>query len=943
MTRCRVIAPGLLAGLLVTLMVQAAAAEELLQRIPDSCLGFVLIHRLGETEAAVQRWERDCRTVLPPAPMLTKILATGRDQIDYQGSAALVAMPGDRPEAPPCLLLFLPVANYSALIAALRGEDPAATIVKLTLNQKESLLVRRLGDYAVFADPTSRTVLEQLGDSASKTAQTFLDWQEWFRDNNVVAVIKSSSFKPLVQGLRSLFLHAGQQQGEVLAALAFFGPALESLQPELSAAAIAMRFDRQDALLVSARVSLSPGSKLAKLLPPGHLSKNLLASLPDVPFEFVIVGAFGPHYDLSSLSIAGILLDGSTGFAAGNSARQIASHMRDVAILRTPIRPGDTNIASRTAFVTRTDSPQKLLNSYEDFAKDVGNLLGQKTNAKTVWTVLREDFDGCPSLRISMDAYIEEAARKLGKTKEDVLAHLTGQGKEASLWLVTADNQTVVSGSFRRDLLRQTLGVIRKSEKSLAQNSQLAKLAPLSYDKASWIGYWRPGGFLAAMKAAVPDLKAPDFPSDQPIGFALETLATEWRGYLTIPNEVLQATVEFVPKFLKARQERIRASAAPAGGKDDTERSSLPAVRPKGVRDKPSHTEEIKVGSSEAVDSAGEDTDEEAIRKKTARAMAAALYWLSRHQSPDGSWSFRSWPQQCKQPSCSDPGTWDDDRAATSLAMLCFVGAGQSHRSKGPYQAAMAKSVAWLTAHQARQPNGEDRKAATGECLAAVALVQAFAISQDPALRESAQAAIRRIDADTLPAAIGWHYAPGQPEDTSYLAWRLMALAGARSAGLAVDAAKFQPLVEVFQKAAMPITPDTAGGESVAVAAAWLAESRLQASPQQRRLADLASQLTSRRSQATSQDAFGTFFAAQVLYQTHNDSTKAWQRALEARLRRTQCLKGCSLGSWAPQEKPSPDGWAQPGGRLMTTCLSLLALEVYYRYLPMWKSARTKP
>ena len=42
------------------------------------------------------------------------------------------------------------------------------------------------------------------------------------------------------------------------------------------------------------------------------------------------------------------------------------------------------------------------------------------------------------------------------------------------------------------------------------------------------------------------------------------------------------------------------------------------------------------------------------------------------------------------------------------------------------------------------------------------------------------------------------------------------------------------------------------------------------------------------------------------------------------------------MGSWDP-DNPSKDAWGTPGGRHMVTCLSCLTLEVYYRYLPLYK------
>jgi hypothetical protein len=49
----------------------------------------------------------------------------------------------------------------------------------------------------------------------------------------------------------------------------------------------------------------------------------------------------------------------------------------------------------------------------------------------------------------------------------------------------------------------------------------------------------------------------------------------------------------------------------------------------------------------------------------------------------------------------------------------------------------------------------------------------------------------------------------------------------------------------------------------------------------------------------------------------------------------------CARGSWDPNS-PQPDAWARTdsrhgAGRLYLTSLSILTLEVYYRYLPLYQ------
>lgn len=51
---------------------------------------------------------------------------------------------------------------------------------------------------------------------------------------------------------------------------------------------------------------------------------------------------------------------------------------------------------------------------------------------------------------------------------------------------------------------------------------------------------------------------------------------------------------------------------------------------------------------------------------------------------------------------------------------------------------------------------------------------------------------------------------------------------------------------------------------------------------------------------------------------------------------RTQVVdEGPAIGSWTPLQRGTTD---VAGGRLFTTALSTMTLEVYYRYLPLYDS-----
>jgi len=76
-----------------------------------------------------------------------------------------------------------------------------------------------------------------------------------------------------------------------------------------------------------------------------------------------------------------------------------------------------------------------------------------------------------------------------------------------------------------------------------------------------------------------------------------------------------------------------------------------------------------------------------------------------------------------------------------------------------------------------------------------------------------------------------------------------------------------------------------------------------------------------------------------VLHNQPGPDWDIWNRKMRRTLIQSQCKEGCATGSWDPGA-PTKDTWGKSGGRLMMTSLSALTLEVYYRYLPLYKLDR---
>ena len=180
------------------------------------------------------------------------------------------------------------------------------------------------------------------------------------------------------------------------------------------------------------------------------------------------------------------------------------------------------------------------------------------------------------------------------------------------------------------------------------------------------------------------------------------------------------------------------------------------------------------------------------------RAVQLGLEFLARNQSTDGSWSLagfdRDHPQYKNQ--------LNSDSAATGLALLAFQGAGYNHR-EFKYARQLDHAIDWLLENQDRDgglfvetgTRSDKSCRLYSHAIAALALCEAFGMTQDPELREPAQKAIDYIVETQDPNRGGWRYYT-QPKlrqtDTSVTGWMMMALQSGRLAGLEVPQLNIQ-------------------------------------------------------------------------------------------------------------------------------------------------------
>lgn len=323
--------------------------------------------------------------------------------------------------------------------------------------------------------------------------------------------------------------------------------------------------------------------------------------------------------------------------------------------------------------------------------------------------------------------------------------------------------------------------------------------------------------------------------------------------------------------------------------------------------------------------------------EKTEKAVARALQWLARHQEDDGHWDIRAYDRRCG--GCDSTQAIHADMALTGLATLCFLGAGHTHQTDGPYRATVARAIDWLLEHQASNGDLRGEETMYTQGIASIALSEALAMTDDERLREPVELALRFIYAARNRREGGWRYDPGQPGDTSVLGWMMMAMKSASITGVGVPQEAFNAGEDWLDKIEKPkgsglyaYRPEEEISPSMTAEAMFIrqllghhaSEPKMQASADYilRHLPDWDED----------PNTYYWYYASLAMFQHGGDAWRTWNAALSRELVDHQRADGRAAGSWDPQGNQ----WSMLGGRVYQTSLCALMLEVYYRYLPLY-------
>lgn len=332
-------------------------------------------------------------------------------------------------------------------------------------------------------------------------------------------------------------------------------------------------------------------------------------------------------------------------------------------------------------------------------------------------------------------------------------------------------------------------------------------------------------------------------------------------------------------------------------------------------------------------------------------AVQAALEWLADNQEPDGRWDAeahgagREMMVGGRDRQHAGIGS---DTGMTGLALLAFLAAGHTHQD-GNYQSTVAKGVQYLVNVQERDGGlgGHATTFAYMYChaMATLALSECYGMTGDPSLREPVRRATARTLASQNRSSGGWRYYPGgDPGDTSQLGWQLMALKSAELAGIPMPDSARQGAVRFLKSVSSGRHGGLASyrpGERVSrsmTAEALACRQFLGLNPGYLANREATDYLLAGPPGEGPTNLYYWYYATLAMFHLQGTDWESWNEALQETLVASQRCEGRLAGSWDPNCV-----WGGYGGRVYSTALATLCLEVYYRFLPFYGHVASAP
>jgi hypothetical protein len=339
------------------------------------------------------------------------------------------------------------------------------------------------------------------------------------------------------------------------------------------------------------------------------------------------------------------------------------------------------------------------------------------------------------------------------------------------------------------------------------------------------------------------------------------------------------------------------------------------------------------------------------------KAIVAGLEWLRKHQDEDGHWDTANFMKHDQGTPCDGPGNAANDVGITGLAMLAFLGSGNTLKL-GPYRNVVRKGAKWLVENQREDglfgmPSSQEYM--YSHAIATLAMCEVYGLSENfRPYKDKCQNALNYIAQARNTYGV-WRYQPkDNDQDTSITGWMIQALLSGKEFGLKIDEDAFKAARTWFDSVTDPVTgasgyqkrgegssrkvdlldkfpqAKTQALTAVVLMCRILMHDEPKEVPSMNKAADtILKYLPTWNLTDGSIDMYYWYYGSYAMFQVGSKHWETWRQKLTDACLNTQRKQtdGNFYGSWDPV-----DPWGGDGGRVYSTAIMVLCLESYFRY-----------
>ena len=325
-------------------------------------------------------------------------------------------------------------------------------------------------------------------------------------------------------------------------------------------------------------------------------------------------------------------------------------------------------------------------------------------------------------------------------------------------------------------------------------------------------------------------------------------------------------------------------------------------------------------------------------------AVNSALAWLAAQQEEDGRWDAvkHGAGKENMVAGHDRQGAGNNaDMGITGLAVLAFLAKGHTHLD-GEHRVTVQKALEYLVNHQAQDGSlsGQSGLYARMYChaMALLAISEAYAMTKDERIRPFLDRALAYTVTAQHPRMGGWRYHPGDRGDMSQFGWQVLALHSAALSGIEIDKNTRELMTRFLNDSSAGRDKGLAAyrpGEKATptmTAEALTCRFFLGIEDSDTQISEATDFLKLNRPSEGCVDLYYAYYGTLAMYQMQDEAWKSWADTLHPRLLAAQVKGGELDGSWDPDCH-----WGGYGGRVYSTAMAALSLEVYFRYLPIYR------